>query len=198
MAEWGSPRLESLAPLIDERAALALFRRRRARKRLRQRAGLSVLAAGLVVAAVVASMALMHRDHPQARVAAVGDDNPTTTVAQPSDVAQARADVVAAIEHAHNGSLTIEQRDTAVDDPSGLAAIAHEISDQYGAAAALVRADNIHVVFTSPTRADVHFSIVSNSGAFPIDGGAVLTSSGWKMTRATRCLEFAPARKSCP
>jgi hypothetical protein len=149
----------------------------------------------LVVAAVVASMALAR--HPRTHVA-VADEVTTTTVAQPPDVAQARADVVAAIGRAHDGRLTIEQRDTAVDDPTGLAAIAHEISDQYGAAAALVRADDIHVVFTSPTRADVHFSIVSNSGTFPMDGSAVLTPDGWKMTRATRCLEFAPAHISCP
>src|SRR5690242_20094472 len=117
MDEWASPRLESLAPLIDERAALALFRRRCARRRLRQRAGLSALAAGLVVAAVVASMALAR--HPRTHVA-VADDVTTTTVAQPPDVAQARADVVAAIERAHDGRLTIEQRDTAVEDPTGL------------------------------------------------------------------------------
>jgi hypothetical protein len=59
------------------------------------------------------------------------------------------------------------------------------------------RAEIIDVVFTSATTASVHFTLLTNSGTFPGDGGAVLTDGGWKMTRDTRCREFIPAGLSC-
>ena len=188
------PLLEALAPTVDEQASLALFRRRRARRRALRRGGSAAVAVAFVAVAAIAALARRGESGAH-NVQATAD----TTPAQPADVAQARADVVAVFETAHDGSLTIEQRDAVIDDPSGLAAIAHEISDEYGSAADLIRATDITVEFTSATTASVHFSILSNGGTFPDRiGGAVLTGDGWKMTRATRCAEFAPARKSCP
>jgi hypothetical protein len=197
MDELTEPQLEPLAPIIDEDASLALFRSRRARRQLRRRASQAVLAVGAVAVVGLGALFVFHDDS-HVRVVAVADGPTTTALAEPADAAQARADIVAAFEHAHDGSLTIEERDTAVDDATGLAAIAHEISDEFGPAAGLIRAENIKVDFTSATTARVPFSIVSQSGTFARVGGAVLTADGWKMTRATRCHEFEPAGKYCP
>jgi hypothetical protein len=188
MDNWNGSDLATLAPAVDEDAALVLFRRRRSRRRFRRRAGAVVFVAIFVTVGAFGAAAVLDRDGGTKVVA----------LDEPPDVEQARAEIVAAFQHAHDGSLTIEERDTAVDDPSGLAAIAHEISDEFGSDADLVRADNIDVVFTSATSADVGYTIVATGAIVRDNGEAVLTGAGWKMTRDTRCREFAPAGKTCP
>lgn len=186
--------LAALAPSVDEDASLALFQRRRARRRTAERAThLAVALLLLIVAARAMTSIGTARTGPNRDLVVTGPAAP-----QPDDVAHARADVVAAIEAAHDGSLTIEQRDRAVADAAGLAAIANQVLERYGAAAELVRADDVTVDFTSATTAVVHFELVSRSGTFPVVGGSVLTPAGWKMTRATRCAELARAGMSCP
>lgn len=117
---------------------------------------------------------------------------------QPADVDAARAAVVDVFRRIHDGTASPEDRAALLDDPRGFVEITREIADQYGEPARTAQLGDIQLVFTSPTRAAVRFTVVATTGTFPFFGEAVLTDDGWKMTRDTWCREIRLAGKTCP
>ena len=133
-----------------------------------------------------------------------GSASGTTTITvasgSPVDPDAARAAIGRAFGVVYDGALGVDTRAGAVDDPSGLAVGLQTLfSGPYAAGAASSRGEVSAVTFTSPTRAQVSYS-VNVDGAAPLPGRtgeARVVGGDWKVTRATVCGDLAVLGAPC-
>jgi hypothetical protein len=124
---------------------------------------------------------------------------PPAGTEQPADPEAARAGVAAAIATAYDGSKSIAERHTAIDDPSWPERAEQLASGQFAQQVRDARGVMTEVVFLSATRAAVRYDInVQNYSNFTGRlGEVVLVDGAWKLTRETTCGDIALAGVTC-
>jgi hypothetical protein len=122
--------------------------------------------------------------------------------APPADLAGARLAVTQAFAGAFDGSASNEEHARAIDGGDKLISVFEEL--RHGPVGASVnKAKTVveEIAFVSPTRAAVRFhSQLGPDGGIsgPYVGNAILTASGWQMTRDSFCRLALLAGAKCP
>jgi hypothetical protein len=121
---------------------------------------------------------------------------------QPADVAGARAAVTAAFAGAFDGSTSNDEKARAIEGGGSLIAVFDELRNgPVGASVKKATTVVEEIVFVSPTHAAVRFhSQLGPDGGIsgPYLGDAILTASGWQMTRDSFCSLALLAGAKCP
>ena len=118
---------------------------------------------------------------------------------QPNDVAAAEGAVVDVAARWFDWSRTIDDRLTAVDDPSGLGPLLETLGARFGRAATDSMAQIEDVVFTSATDAAFLYRINLDGSTVigPVVGRATQVDGTWKVTRETVCDNFTVGGVRC-
>lgn len=119
---------------------------------------------------------------------------------EPTDVESAKALVTTAFTTVYQGNLSNTARLALVDNPSGVdAALTAAATGENAGIVSAATARVGDIVFTSPTRATVQYTVVV-PGQAPGEarpGEARLSSGTWKVTRATVCGDLATIGAPC-
>jgi ATP-dependent Clp protease ATP-binding subunit ClpC len=117
----------------------------------------------------------------------------------PPDGERAVGEIVAAFGTWHDGSLPAEDRAAAIERGETIVDVMREMEERWGGRVAETAVSLQRLRFAGNDRADIRYAVRIGGGAGPVlEGAAIRTADGWKISRDTFCALARLGGVRCP